>query len=983
MINHSKATTAFTDLPESLIAIALSAVSEGLIIADAQQNVIYTNDAFTSITGYSKAEICGNNCRMLQGPDSDLLMISRMRAALENGLAFSGELLNYRKDGSTFWNQISITPCKNSAGQITHYISVVHDITTERELGDRLEAQALHDPLTGLPNRFAIEQHLPKGKAYALMAGKVIAVCILDLDGFTQVNENHGRAAGDQLLQGLAKRLRGELRQDDMLARLGGDEFALIIRDLDETGITEQLQAVLERVHHAVETPFTFKTGETMTDMSMGIALYPLDGVEGDALLRHADEALRLAKVHKHDRTKWWRLASDELELPEDGVFDPYGRQARALLSAARNELTELAIECAEKVTDEVRRMPQISALVDNLDGQDIASINQLHVEQLLYTLSPSCTFELVEEAARIYGQHICLLAGSTSIMVKSIGIYRNLLRSRQDALSLQKRHSSLLLMAIERRLQDSLQAQLLGAEDTIAQYMHSLSAALPKTGALWADVAAHEIEQISKLPGILCVLLVRLAGGGMPTVEQSAGSASEQLLAQLQILKAQNIMTTPPQPGHGLFPVAWRTQQIVSSPSHRRDPRYMHLHSIITGDAMCSTMVIPVFDQNGHAAVYIAIGGAHPNQFESSWMRQFAQGLQTRWSEIWQRCSAPASAVVVEHNLAMGYREQLFNGGLVMHMQPVVELRGGAVLKVEALARLVMQDGTIVPPAMFLPLLGDAELDELFRLGVDQALTWLAHWDTLGISLQIAVNLPPSTLLDQDCPDWVEAALHRHGIAPERLNLELLETQAMGSQAQNEAVGRLARIGVKLVLDDLGSGYSSLLRLSGLPFSAVKIDQGLIAKIRVKPVQTLSLMSTLIQIGRDFERNVVVEGLEDIGVIEAASILGASLGQGYGLARPMPADEIAGWINQFSLPTKPGTIQTWLGALAYHWQFARLGAVHPHALEDCPLQVFFKSQNLPDSNPAAWHAQLHKHIKNHNAPAKMLMDWLVEQVQS
>lgn len=319
------------------------------------------------------------------------------------------------------------------------------------------------------------------------------------------------------------------------------------------------------------------------------------------------------------------------------------------------------------------------------------------------------------------------------------------------------------------------------------------------------------------------------------------------------------------------------------------------------------------------------------------------------------------------------------------MYMQPVVDLHTGRLVKVEALARLQCPDGQVIRPGEFLPLLGDAELDRLFRVGLDEVLGQLMCWDAQSLTPGVSVNLPPSTLLDADCPGWVQDALLRFGVSPQCITFELLESQGMDHPLQAEALDRLLKLGVNLAMDDLGSGHSSLRRLASLPFETIKIDKSLLLRIRQDPIHTLSLVRAIIQVGLDLDREVIVEGLEDNGIIEVARILGAPLGQGYGLARPMPADQVLAWSQSFKLPTPSDSIQTFLGALAHHWLGMRRIAMGVQAttrsLPDCPVTRFLEEQGLSDSEAAGWHTQVHSGVDMQTS-SRRFMEWLIERVR-
>ncbi|HEY0883460.1 MAG TPA: PAS domain-containing protein, partial [Archangium sp.] len=163
---------------ESLLALALRNVSEGSLITDAHGDTIYANDAFTAITGYQQQEVLGRNCRFLQGEATSTTELQRMREALAQEQAYQGTILNYRKDGTPFWNRLTITPLKDERGILTNFVSVQRDVTDIVEERDRASHDASHDHLTGLPNREGLRRHLRAELAEAAEDGTTVAVAM-------------------------------------------------------------------------------------------------------------------------------------------------------------------------------------------------------------------------------------------------------------------------------------------------------------------------------------------------------------------------------------------------------------------------------------------------------------------------------------------------------------------------------------------------------------------------------------------------------------------------------------------------------------------------------------------------------------------------------------------------------------------------------------------------------------------------------------
>jgi EAL domain-containing protein (putative c-di-GMP-specific phosphodiesterase class I) len=237
---------------------------------------------------------------------------------------------------------------------------------------------------------------------------------------------------------------------------------------------------------------------------------------------------------------------------------------------------------------------------------------------------------------------------------------------------------------------------------------------------------------------------------------------------------------------------------------------------------------------------------------------------------------------------------------------------------KVEVLARL-RDGGDLISPGTFLPAFGQQDLQVLFRKGLKQILAWLATWDAQGFCVDASINLPPSVLVARDCPRWIEEELMATGLAPSRLYLELLETEddAFDTQRRDAAVTQLAALGVRLVMDDLGSGYSSLQRLRTLPFHTVKIDQELVKHAPSDPDQTVPFIGSLVRMAQALGLSVVIEGLETGALVEMAAGLGADYGQGYALSRPFLPQAFADWMKEWHWVTASTEPDTELGRRA------------------------------------------------------------------
>lgn len=287
------------DAARTLEQRALDATANGVTIADMRdpdQPLTYVNAAFERLSGYRADEVLGRNCRLLQGPETDPASIAEMARAIHDGRDCWVSLVNYRRDGTPWWNEIHLAPVHDDSGSLTHYIGVQSDVTARVEAQERVRELAFHDSLTGLANRRRTREHLDSALARAHTAGSSVALLFLDLDDFKEVNDRFGHAAGDQLLQHVAGRLRSVARASDLLARQGGDEFLLVLTDLAEDPV-----AVAERVGWQAVAALsgTFEVGgeQVHVGASVGIAVAGPDDPDPHDLFQTADAAMYRAKA--------------------------------------------------------------------------------------------------------------------------------------------------------------------------------------------------------------------------------------------------------------------------------------------------------------------------------------------------------------------------------------------------------------------------------------------------------------------------------------------------------------------------------------------------------------------------------------------------------------------------------------------------------------------------------------------------------------
>ncbi len=281
---------------------ALESATIGILIADAQQPnmpISYVNPAFELMTGYSQAEVLGRNCQFLQGTQRDQPALHEVRSAVREGRSCEVILRNFKKDGTMFWNQLHITPLRNDAGAITHFVGAQKDISSQMAANARIDQLAYYDPLTELPNRRLFLDRLTTSVAVAQRNNVFGAVVFIDLDNFKNLNDAEGHEVGDDLLREIAQRLRQLLRQEDTVSRLGGDEFVLLLPALsDHSEISANMvQAAIARIQEAICEPVVLGKFQHQIAASIGVTLFPKGVESASDLLKQAETAMYRAKA--------------------------------------------------------------------------------------------------------------------------------------------------------------------------------------------------------------------------------------------------------------------------------------------------------------------------------------------------------------------------------------------------------------------------------------------------------------------------------------------------------------------------------------------------------------------------------------------------------------------------------------------------------------------------------------------------------------
>ena len=268
---------------------------EGVVVTDAHSRILSVNTAFTRLVGYTEDELLGKTPRVFKSGRHDQAFYEAMWAALLDTGHWQGEIWNRRKNGEIFPEHMSLSAVRDPAGEITHYVCMFTDISEEKAQQRRLEFLAHNDALTGLSNRSWFGHQLEQAVQEARASGEFIAVLLLNLDRFKDVNDSYGHTIGDEVLKHIARQVQSALRPGDVLGRMAGDELAVVARHLRHADGAAAMACHLIR---AVAEPWRSPDGlEVVAGVSVGICMFPEHASTTELLLQGAHAAVYGAKA--------------------------------------------------------------------------------------------------------------------------------------------------------------------------------------------------------------------------------------------------------------------------------------------------------------------------------------------------------------------------------------------------------------------------------------------------------------------------------------------------------------------------------------------------------------------------------------------------------------------------------------------------------------------------------------------------------------
>lgn len=291
-----------------LLSMAIDQSPVTTVITDLAGNIVFTNPKFTELTGYTAEEALAQNPRILKSEDTPSTNHNDLWLKLTAGLSWHGVFRNRKKNGDLYWESAVISPVKDEAGNVTHYLSVQEDISERKRLEEELQNRAVTDELTGIFNRRHLLELAPGEIKRAMRLKHPLSIALIDIDHFKHLNDTYGHAVGDQVLLAFTKTCQKNIREIDIFARFGGDEFVLVFPATK----LDQAFEVVERVRRDLTAHVLEFNGKPVSiTISSGISGLVGEAATLDSLLERADQALYRAKAAGRNCVMVERAASE------------------------------------------------------------------------------------------------------------------------------------------------------------------------------------------------------------------------------------------------------------------------------------------------------------------------------------------------------------------------------------------------------------------------------------------------------------------------------------------------------------------------------------------------------------------------------------------------------------------------------------------------------------------------------------------------
>ncbi|MFJ7647691.1 EAL domain-containing protein [Lysinibacillus sp. NPDC097279] len=354
VINNLEKINSISKYPTSLLKKIFENVSEGIMITDKHKKIEMVNPAFEFVTGYKRDEVIGKTPAVLQSGVHELSFYLTMWEKIRQEGIWQGEIWNRRKTGDVYPEWLTIVSITNDVGEITNYCGIFTDLSERKIVENELEKRLLTDSLTDVSNRFAYIERMDNllESSSTISHSVQHAVYFLDLDRFKQINDTLGHAVGDTILVEAAKRIQTLLKNKDIIARYGGDEFIVTLTNVKNV---REAAKFAEQIIGIIEQPMNINGQDIFISTSIGISMYPADGVTSEQLITCSDKAMTYSKKNGLNSYSFY---FDELQTDSQRVLLLDSELRRAI------ENREFELHFQPKITVENEHIQGLEALV-------------------------------------------------------------------------------------------------------------------------------------------------------------------------------------------------------------------------------------------------------------------------------------------------------------------------------------------------------------------------------------------------------------------------------------------------------------------------------------------------------------------------------------------------------------------------------------------------------------------------------------------
>lgn len=354
VINNLEKINSISKYPTSLLKKIFENVSEGIMITDKHKKLEMVNPAFEFVTGYKRDEVIGKTPAVLQSGVHELSFYLTMWEKIRQEGIWQGEIWNRRKTGDVYPEWLTIVSITNDVGEITNYCGIFTDLSERKIVENELEKRLLTDSLTDVSNRFAYIERMDNllESSSTISHSVQHAVYFLDLDRFKQINDTLGHAVGDTILVEAAKRIQTLLKNKDIIARYGGDEFIVTLTNVKNV---REAAKFAEQIIGIIEQPMNINGQDVFISTSIGISMYPADGVTSEQLITCSDKAMTYSKKNGLNSYSFY---FDELQTDSQRVLLLDSELRRAI------ENREFELHFQPKITVENEHIQGLEALV-------------------------------------------------------------------------------------------------------------------------------------------------------------------------------------------------------------------------------------------------------------------------------------------------------------------------------------------------------------------------------------------------------------------------------------------------------------------------------------------------------------------------------------------------------------------------------------------------------------------------------------------